>query len=70
MRERLTGREARQGRSGKQVLILMIVSMALLIGAYLLYNMFVSAPRDRQAISSLDPTILEPAILAPANMTG
>ena len=53
MQERVTGREARQGRSGKQILILLVVSMALLIGAYVIYNLFVSAPPDRQSISAL-----------------
>ena len=53
MQEKVRAKDAKQGRSGKQVLIVMVVSMALLVGAYVIYNLFVSAPVDRQAISWL-----------------
>lgn len=53
MAEKVRAKDAKQGRSGKQILIVMIVSMALLIGAYLIYNFYAEAPVDRQAISFL-----------------
>lgn len=53
MQEKVRAKDAKQGRSGKQILVVMLVSMALLIGAYVIYNLFARAPVDRQAISLL-----------------
>ena len=53
MQEKVRAKDAKQGRSGKQILVVMVVSMALLIGAYVVYNLFASAPVDKQAISWL-----------------
>lgn len=53
MQEKVRAKDAKQGRSGKQILIVMVVSMALLIAAYVIYNLFASAPVDKQAISML-----------------
>lgn len=58
MQEQVPEKEAKQGRSGKQVLIVMIVSMALLIAAYVIYNIVTTTPVDRQAISWLLPVML------------
>ena len=58
MQEKVRAKDAKQGRSGKQILIVMVVSMALLIAAYVIYNLFASAPVDRQAISLLLPPLL------------
>ena len=63
MQERVREKDAKQGRSGKQVLIVMIVSMALLIAAYFIYNFFAAAPVDKQAISSLVPPVAQVATL-------
>ena len=51
MNERVRAKEAKQGRSGKQVLVVMIVSLVLLVGIYFIYNLFASAPPDRQAVA-------------------
>lgn len=52
MNEQVRERDAKQGRSGKRVLIIMIASLALMAVAWLIYEGFSgNDPRDEQAVA-------------------